>query len=337
MNTLVASILVLGLLIFFHELGHFISAKLTDIKVDEFSIGFGPSLLSLKKGETTYKIKALPFGGYVKMEGEDEKTKDKRGFSNKPLLTRFVVLAAGPFMNFILSVLLLSAISFFAGIATLNIGEVIPNQPAEISGIRSGDKIVSINDVKVKNWEQLVNIISKNPEKNLSIKVERNKKTLVFDVKPFLKSDKFGERGIIGIKPEIQKYNLLGSLVIGFNKTLWMIMVIMNGLVQMVSGTVEADFIGPIGIIHEVGEAAKAGIYNLLYLASIISVNLGLFNLLPIPALDGSKIAFLVVEAVRGRPIDPDKEGLIHLIGFALLMILMVFMAYKDILRFNLL
>lgn len=338
MTTLIASIFVFGLLIMFHELGHFIMAKSVNIKVNEFSIGFGPILLKKSRGETLYSVRVLPLGGYVKMEGEDEASEDERSFSKKPPLQRMAVIAAGPIMNFVLAILLIALISFFVGIATTEIGAVVADSPAEQSGIKPGDRIVSINDIKITQWEQVVSIIGSNPEKTLKIVVERDKKLETYNVKPVKKAiQNGGYRGVIGIESRVKKYSILVSLENGIQRTYWMTKMIFLGLINMILGKIKPDIVGPVGIIHMVGEAARIGFLNLIYLASIISINLGLFNLLPIPALDGSRLLFILIEGLRGKPIDPEKEGLIHLIGFAILMMLMVFIAYKDFIRFDLL
>lgn len=331
MYTFIASLIVFGVLIFFHELGHFIMAKLSDIKVNEFSLGFGPPVISVKPGETQYSIRALPVGGFVKMEGEDSKTSDPRAFNNKPVINRLGVIFAGPAMNFILAVLLISIICFFAGVATTRIS-VIPEGPAYKAGIKNNDVIYSIDGKKIKTWDEIVNIISQKPGQMVSITVLREGKPLIFNLKTQVDVD--SHRGIIGIKSHIVKYSAAESLRTGVQKTYWISKMILEGLVQIIRGKTKADVVGPIGIVHMVGEAAKVGIFNLIYLAAIISINLGLFNLFPIPALDGSRIFFLLIEILRGKPIEPEKEGLIHFIGFTLLMILMIIIAYKDIMRF---
>ncbi|MCR4430548.1 MAG: RIP metalloprotease RseP [Tepidanaerobacteraceae bacterium] len=331
MYTFLASLIVFGMLIFFHELGHFIVAKLSDIKVREFSLGFGPQIFRVKPGETEYSIRALPLGGFVKMEGEDAKTTDPRAFNNKPVSNRLGVIFAGPAMNFVLAILLIAVICFFAGVATTRI-TVIPGGPADKAGIKNNDVVYSIDGQKIKTWDEVVNVISQKPNQNISIIVLRNGKPVSFNFKTQI--DAASRRGIIGIKSNIVKYSLPESIRTGIERTFWISKMILEGLFQIIRGKTRADVVGPIGIVHMVGEAAKVGIFNLIYLSAVISINLGLFNLFPIPALDGSRILFLVIELLRGRPMEPEKEGLIHFIGFTLLMILMILIAYKDIMRF---
>jgi regulator of sigma E protease len=320
------------MLVFFHEFGHFLLAKISDIKVREFSLGMGPAIFKIKFGETDYSIRILPLGGFVKMEGEDEKTNDPRAFNNKPVLFRTAVIFAGPAMNFVLAILLMAAIGFFAGVATTRIS-VIPGEPAYYAGIKNGDTIYSVDGVKVNNWEEVVNIISQKPGKNIKVVVMRDGKYFTYNLKTAVEPET--QRGIIGIKSIVVKHSFVESIKSGAQRTFLVSKMVLYGLVQALMGKTKADVMGPAGIVHLIGEAAKVGIFNLMYLAAIISINLGLFNLLPIPALDGSRLFFLGIEGLRGKPIEPEKEGLIHFIGFTLLMILMIFIFYKDIMRFN--
>ena len=218
MQTLIPSIIVFGMLIFFHEFGHFIVAKISDIKVNEFSLGFGPSLFKLKSKETDYLIRALPLGGYVKMEGEDSQTNDPRAFNNKPALVRIGVVLAGPVMNFILAVLLLMMISFFSGIATTRIS-VIPGEPAHEAGIKDGDIIYAIDDRKVNSWDEVVETISQKPNQELSITINRQGDYITFNINTKIEPDT--QRGIIGIKTMMERYSLSKSLKVGVDRTFW--------------------------------------------------------------------------------------------------------------------
>jgi len=330
LKTIAVSVIVFGALVFFHELGHFLVAKLCGIKVNEFSLGFGPILASVRKGETLYSIRVLPLGGYVKMEGEDEKTGDPRGFCNKPVWARIAVVISGPLMNLLMAVILISLIGFFSGVTTTKV-TVVPNSPAELAGIKDGDIITAIDNEKISSWDQAVNIISQKPNQTLAIEIMRNgerKEVLV-------NSDQEAEtgRGIIGIKSVIIKYSPFQSLKSGIQKTLWASSLILSSLPRLFTGRGFSDLVGPLGIAYMVGEAARVGVFNVLYLTAFISINLGLFNLLPVPALDGSRLVFFLVELLRGKPVDPEKEGMIHFVGFVLLMFLMAFVFYRDITR----
>ncbi|MFY9313730.1 MAG: RIP metalloprotease RseP [Tepidanaerobacteraceae bacterium] len=328
MQTILSSILVFGMLIFFHELGHFIVAKLSDIKVNEFSLGLGPQLISMKLKETHYSIRLLPFGGYVKMEGEDTDTSDPRAFNNKSALVRLGVILAGPLMNFILAILLLGIIGFYSGVPTRQV-TVTPGEPAEISGIQDNDIIHAIDGRKVGHWEEIVEIISGRHNEKISVTVIRDGKYIDYDVTTTVEPKT--QRGIIGIKSVMQKHSVLESIKYGYKKTVLILKLILVGIYQVLTGKVKADVVGPVGLAHIVGEAAKIGVYQVLYIAAVISANLGLFNLFPIPALDGGRGIFLVFELLRGKPVEPEKEGLIHFIGFALLMFLMILILFKDL------
>jgi regulator of sigma E protease len=328
LQTILSSILVFGMLIFFHELGHFIVAKLSDIKVNEFSLGLGPQLISMKLKETHYSIRLLPFGGYVKMEGEDTDTSDPRAFNNKSALVRLGVILAGPLMNFILAILLLGIIGFYSGVPTRQV-TVTPGEPAEISGIQDNDIIHAIDGRKVGHWEEIVEIISGRHNEKISVTVIRDGKYIDYDVTTTVEPKT--QRGIIGIKSVMQKYSVLESIKYGYKKTVLILKLILVGIYQVLTGKVKADVVGPVGLAHIVGEAAKIGVYQVLYIAAVISANLGLFNLFPIPALDGGRGIFLVFELLRGKPVEPEKEGLIHFIGFALLMFLMILILFKDL------
>jgi len=328
LQTILSSILVFGMLIFFHELGHFIVAKLSDIKVNEFSLGLGPQLISMKLKETHYSIRLLPFGGYVKMEGEDTDTSDPRAFNNKSALVRLGVILAGPLMNFILAILLLGIIGFYSGVPTRQV-TVTPGEPAEISGIQDNDIIHAIDGRKVGHWEEIVEIISGRYNEKISVTVIRDGKYIDYDVTTTVEPKT--QRGIIGIKSVMQKHSVLESIKYGYKKTVLILKLILVGIYQVLTGKVKADVVGPVGLAHIVGEAAKIGVYQVLYIAAVISANLGLFNLFPIPALDGGRGIFLVFELLRGKPVEPEKEGLIHFIGFALLMFLMILILFKDL------
>ncbi len=332
MQTAIAAIFVFLLVILLHELGHFTIAKLVGIKVNEFAIGMGPKLIQKQKGETKYTLRLLRIGGYVQVGGEDENSNDPRGFGKASPLARIAVVAAGAIMNFILAIVVLSIVSFNVGVPSTTIDEISPNSPAEEAGIRSGDIIESINGQKIKNWDQLSEVISLSEDNQaLDIKIKRDNLDKTIAVVP-IKED---GRNIIGIIPKYES-SIGKAIKGGIDNTVFFIKLMFEFIRMLFKGQVTTnDLSGPVGVIREVGAAAKLGINNLLLILGFISVNLGFFNLLPIPALDGSRIIFLFVELFRGKPIDPEKENIIHLIGFALLISLMLLVTYKDLTRIN--
>lgn len=333
MLTAVSAVIVFLLVILVHEFGHFAVAKMVGIEVNEFSIGMGPKLFQTKKGETEYTLRILPIGGYVKMEGEDENSDNPRSFNNASVFSRIGVLLAGAIMNFVLAVVVLSIVSFGIGEPSTTVDRVTENSPAAESGIMEGDKIVGIEGNEINTWDQVTEEIGKSPaDKELKIEVERQGEVLTKYITPTLEDG----RSIIGIYTRSIKSP--GSAIKGgIQQTGAFLMLMFDFIAMVFKGQVGMESLsGPVGIIREVGVAANMGIYNLLYLLGFISINLGFFNLLPLPALDGSRISFLLVELVRGKPIDPEKEGFVHFIGFILLISLMLFVTYRDIINTNL-
>lgn len=335
MITALSAIFVFMLVIVVHEFGHFITAKMVGIKVHEFSIGMGPKLFHKKGEETDYYLRAFPIGGYVRMEGEDESSDDPRSFNKKPAWARILVVAAGAIMNFILAIVVFTIVAYNTGTPTTVIDEVIKDSPAYEVGIKTGDKIIRINNIETKNWKSIVKEISNSDsKKDMNITVIRNSKNVDFVLRP--KYDEESKKVIIGIVPKSEK-SFISSVKNGFETTGTVLGLMFQFLRMLFRGQVKSDDLsGPIGVIYTVGEAAKYGFINVLYLLGFISVNLGFFNLLPIPALDGSRILFLLIELFRGKPMNPEKEGFVHFIGFVLLLALMVFVTYSDIVRFQL-
>lgn len=335
MYTFISFVFVFGLLVFFHEFGHFALAKLNNIKVHQFALGMGPKILSYKGRETEYSLRILPIGGYVKMEGEDEASDDERSFSKKTPLQRISVLAAGPIMNIVLAIILLTIISFNIGNPVNIIDEITKNSPAEKVGLKSGDEIIQIGSTDINSWEDIIKAIGESKEEILKIEVIRNDENLSFDVKP--EFDKEANRKLIGITPLLKK-SFIGSIKTSVENVFLVMGRIFDTLIGLIKGkTSGADFVGPIGMVHYVGEAARISIFSLLSLAAVISINLAILNILPFPALDGGRIIFAIIELIKGKPIDPNKEGFVHLVGFVILIIIMVLVIYKDIIRFNIL
>ncbi len=331
MQTAFAAIVVFSLLVFFHELGHFSIAKMVGIKVHEFAIGMGPKLINFTKGETTYSLRVLPIGGYVKMEGEDEASEDKRSFSNKPVLARMGVILAGPIMNFILGIVLFTILFYSVGSPSTTIQEVLAGSPAETIGLQKGDQVVEIDGENIDSWGQLEKAIAKSEGNEITIILKRNGDNVLKNIEPMV--DEETNRVMIGIVPKMEK-SLSGAVRNSFRNLMMIVREIGAFLRRLVTReAVSSEVVGPVGIINLVGEATRAGWLNLVFLAALISINLGIMNLLPIPALDGSRLLFLLVELFRGKPVDPEKEGMIHMVGFTILIALMVFVTYQDILR----
>lgn len=339
METLIASVIVFGLLVFFHELGHFLVAKLVGINVHEFSLGFGPKLLSLPRGETSYNLRAFPLGGFVRMAGmdpaEENYAEEERGFNKKTVGQRIGVIFAGPLMNFVLAVFLLAVIFMTYGVPdrpTNRVQDLLPGKPADVAGIRPGDVIVEIDGKRVETWDQLSKTVGASPGRELNITVERGKERLTFKVVPYQDEKGLGK---IGIHPAPQKVDPLTALASGTRFTGLISYQIVEYLGRGIARQVPLELGGPVRIVATINEAVQSTSWfvNLMSLSAFLSVSLGLFNLFPIPALDGSRILFLLLEKVRGRPVEPQRENFIHMVGFGLLILLIVVITYHDILQ----
>ncbi|MDD2481449.1 MAG: RIP metalloprotease RseP [Lutispora sp.] len=326
----ILAMLVFVLIVMIHEFGHFIVAKLSGIRVEEFAIGMGPKLFGKKKGDTLYSLRAIPIGGFCKLTGEDEASQDDKAFNNKSLLTRMGVIFFGPLMNFILALFIFSLVVT----QTPTINEVIIGKPAQTAGMLKGDKIIEINNKTINNWDSVKKEISESPGKNLEIIVQRKNQKQSINVVPIVENETEG--AIIGIKPSLK----IGSISIkeGLNTTIAVSKSMLDFLVKLFTGKASSDEVsGPVGIIIFINEAAKVGFLYLLNLTAFLSLNLGIINLLPIPALDGGRLMFLFLEFIRRKPIEAEKEGFINFVGFVALMVLAVVIAYKDLIKYNLL
>lgn len=352
MITLLAVVFVFSILIIIHELGHFIVAKRNGVRVEVFSIGFGPKLCGVKWGDTEYKISAIPLGGYVKMAGIVDESMDMAGvkgepweFLSKTIWQRFKIISAGPFMNFVLAWVIFIGV-FLVGVPVLStkIGEIKPGYPAAQIDLRTNDQILEINGMKTRKWEDLVQVIYKNPDREISLKVKRDAE--VFDVKVTPKAEKttdlFGREhvvGLIGIMPtsEIQteKLNPIKAGWRGTMHTLEFTALTYKGLWLLVTGQVSVKNLGgPLMIAQLAGKEAKQGFLSLFYFIALISINLAVLNFLPIPILDGGHCLFLLLEKIKGSPVSVKSQDLMQKVGLVLLLALILFATYNDILRF---
>nr|WP_277999026.1 RIP metalloprotease RseP [Moorella sulfitireducens] len=325
---------IFSILIVVHEGGHFLAAKKAGIKVEEFAVGMGPALWQVKRGETVYSLRAFPLGGFNRIAGmEGPDLDDPRGFNRQPLFKRMGVIAAGSGMNFLLAILIFVFVFMVLGIpADKNIiGRVEPGMPAAQAGLRPGDKILMVNNTPVNNWRDLVQLIYRYPEKEITMVIERDGRQQQVGLTTI--RDPQSGVGLIGIGPTWERQGLWTSISLGLRQAYEITRLIILSLLQMITGKVAPEVVGPVGIIQLVGQAATYGLANVLNFMAVLSLDLGLINLLPIPALDGSRLVFLTLEGLRGRPISAEKENLIHLIGFALLMGLLILITYNDLLR----
>ena len=330
--TIVYAILIFCLLIFVHELGHFMVAKACGVKVNEFAVGMGPAFFKKQKGETLYALRAFPIGGYCAMEGEDEDSEDPRAFNNQPAWQRALVLAAVSFMNLLTCVVLLIIIAFWAGQPTTTLESVVDGSPAQKAGITAGDRIVAIDGDKVRSWDDITGIIGDNPKKEVDITVQRDGQEQTYPTK--LEYDKEQKRYMIGISPAMER-NIGTSFGAGIKNTGRMTVMMYDVLRQLFTGDVSVkELSGPVGIVYAVNESAKSGAMYVVYLAALLSLNLAIINMLPLPALDGGRLLFLLIRKITGRRVTDEMEGKIHFIGIMLLMLLMVYVTFNDVIKF---
>jgi regulator of sigma E protease len=344
-----AALLGLGVLIVFHEFGHFLIAKLSGVGVLTFSVGFGPKLWVKKKGETEYALSAFPLGGYVKMVGEDpeeevQQSDIDRSFAHKGLLSRIAIVAAGPGFNLLLAIILLMVVFLFYGVPILStqVGGVETGSPAERAGIRKGDVIVSVNGQAVREWDELSRGIKESQGKPLTVQIRRESQDVTVTVEPTKKEGRniFGEtrdEWMIGIGSQvsIEKGNPRLAIVRAFQQTYDYAKLTLVALYKMIKGDVSPRNLGgPILIAQMAGQQAQEGLGSFLAFIAVLSINLGVLNLLPIPVLDGGHLLFFLVESVIGRPVALRHREMAQQVGIFLLMLLMIYAFYNDIARF---
>ncbi|WP_158737724.1 RIP metalloprotease RseP [Alteribacillus sp. YIM 98480] len=418
MDTLIAIIIIFGVLVAVHEWGHLYFAKKAGILCREFAIGFGPKIFSTKKNETVYTIRLLPLGGFVRMAGEDPeavqirpgyevglvfnhenkvrqiivnnkskhpeakvvsveridlerrlqieaytdeeaglqtfKVDDKcdvivdekaeqiapldRQYGSKKPWQKAVAIFAGPFMNFALAFVILVTFGLISGVPQddAKLGEFTEESPAREAGLAEGDEVLAIEGQEVSSWDEMTTAIREHPNEEITFEVVRNGENLTIPVETNSRYDEMAEEevGIIGVA-SVMAHSPLEAVQYGASQVYQVSMLIFDVLGMIVTGQFSLDYLsGPVGIYNYTGEAASLGMAVLIQWAAMLSVNLGIVNLLPLPALDGGRLLFIFAEAVRGKPIDPQKEGMIHFIGFALLFLLMLVVTWNDINKF---
>ena len=344
-----AAVIGLGLLIVFHEFGHFLLAKLSGVGVLTFSVGFGPKLWVRKKGETEYALSAFPLGGYVKMVGEDpdEEVRQEdveKSFAHKSLLKRIAIVVAGPGFNLLLALVLLIGVFTFYGVPVMStqVSGVEAGSPAQRAGILKGDRIVAIDGKPVKEWEALSRAIKSSGGKALTLEIRRGTETVNVNVQPMKKESRnlFGERKddwIIGIGSQvsIEKGNPGLAVVRAVYQTYDYAQLTLVALFKMVVGDESPRNIGgPILIAQMAGQQAQEGLGSFLAFLAVLSINLGVLNLLPVPVLDGGHLLFFLVEAVTRKPVALKYREMAQQVGICLLGLLMIYAFYNDIVRF---
>ncbi|WP_028509695.1 site-2 protease family protein [Ruminococcus sp. NK3A76] len=339
--SIVIAVLIFSMIIAIHEFGHFAVAKLCGVKVNEFSIGMGPCLLKKKKGETQYSLRALPIGGYCAMEGEDSKSEDGRAFCNKSVPRRVAIVVAGAVMNLILGfILLIISTVVNAPITTTQVSWFEENASSQSTGLEIGDKIIECNGMRIFTDMDLSYQFQSDEDGKFDFVVERNGEKKTLEDVAFAKND-----GVLHIDFKVapQKANPLTVISYAGRSTVSYGRLIYISLGDLISGTYHLnDLSGPVGIVNAIGDVIedeakeetidwKALWNKMLSMAAFITINVGLFNLLPLPALDGGRLMFLICEAITKHPVKPEHEGMVHFVGIVLLMLLMLVVTFNDI------
>lgn len=330
MITILSSIIIFLLVVVIHEFGHFLVAKFSGIKVNEFSIGMGPKIVQKEKGETTYSLRSIPIGGYVAMEGEEEGSKDPRSFNNVNIFKRMATVIAGAFMNFILAFFAFSIMVMITGFGSNVVDFTTPNSPAELAGLQSGDIIISVDKIPTKDLTDINKIIETSDGKDITFEIVRDGKTVNKNIKP--KYYEEYKTYLVGFNAVLD-HSIAKSFKIGFDRVIFVSKAILDTLKMVFTGQFRMDYLsGPVGVVQLIGSESSKGMVYFLQILGLISVNLGIFNLIPIPALDGGKLLFLIIEALRGKPIDQNLEQKLTLIGISLLLSLMIYVTiFNDI------
>ncbi|GHU62556.1 zinc metalloprotease [Clostridia bacterium] len=360
--TIVYAIIIFLLLIFVHETGHFLTAKATGIQVNEFSLGMGPKIFSVQKGETKYSLRWIPFGGYCAMEGEDEDSANPRAFGNKPVRVRALVLFAGSLMNVLLAVLLLSMVIFAGGEPTRRIDTVQETAPAYADGLRPGDEVLAVGGITVSKWADIsaaladltalspaspdassvgssegtlpANVAAAAAEPTIQLVVLRDGSEFTIDTHFYTDEDGAQKIGISPVFGRSVPF-FFKSFGYGAQATVSMARMMYEVLGDLVTGQAGIDQLtGPVGIVKTVGDSARYGFIYLVQLTALISLNLGIVNLLPFPALDGGRLIFLLIRKITGKAITDKIEGRVHLIGILILFGFMALITVQDVSRF---
>lgn len=350
--SIIITIIIFGIIVLIHEFGHFIVAVKCGVLVEEFAIGMGPKLFGIQRGDTLYSIRLFPLGGFCKMADEYvPNSKGKKGFNEISIPKKMAIMVAGVIMNFLLALIILSVLSMLNGFAEPTVKELMKGYPAESSGILPGDRIIKFNDSKIRIYQDLFFELSENKDKSVILTIDRNGEKFEKEIVPVkdtngnyitgfkldAKSPIFGEN-----YEGFEKAGFFESISNGYWNMVFMVKTTIIGVVRLFTFNMSVDDVtGPIGLTTIIGSeyensikySLATAIQTMANLVALLSANLGVMNLLPIPALDGGHLVFLFVELIRRKPIPPEKEGMVHFVGFVLLMVFAVFIAYNDIVK----
>lgn len=336
--TIVATIFVFSIIVFVHELGHFVTAKLSGMQVDEFAIGFGPKICSYTRGDTTYSLRIVPLGGFNKIAGmTEEEELNEKSFLNKPVWSRLIVIAAGAFMNFVLAILIFWGIFFVNGTMKVStepvIGSIVEHSAAAKASLQGGDKIISIGGTPVTTWEDVPKAVTAHSREVIPVVIERNGSQQTVTMIPEM--DEAAKRAVIGVMPVIthQEHGFFESAQMAFTRTGQICKLMLVGLYDMVTGRQKAEVAGPLGVAQLAGQMAEVGFVNLLMFTALLSLNLGIINLLPVPLLDGGYIILLLIEGITRRRMPKKALYYIQMCGMVILGAIFIFAMFQDISR----
>lgn len=336
----IVAIILFSVIIMFHEWGHFLLAKANGIRVNEFSLGLGPTIVGFQRGETKYSIKLLPFGGACMMEGEDTESDDSRSFQKKSVWARISVVAAGPVFNFIMAFVFSVIIIASLGVSLPVVNDVMDGYAAQEAGLQPGDEIIKINHKRIHFYQEISLYSYFHAGDTVEVTYIRNHEKAKVLLTPTYDAE--SDRYLYGIygNPDYSKLSPGKTLVYGVYNVKFWILYTMRSLEMLVTNQVSVnDLSGPVGIVKMIGDSYEQSmedgyfyvVLNMLNLGTLLSANLGVMNLLPIPALDGGRLVFLVIEAIRKKRINANKEGMVHLIGIICLFALMIFVMFNDV------
>lgn len=331
---IIIALLVLDLLIVIHELGHYVAARIFKIKVEEFAIGMGPKVLKIKGKHNLFSLRAFPIGGMTAMAGEDEDSTDPDAFCNKKAWKRFIVIIAGALMNLLLGLILTGILVLGEkALPSRTIDKFFDDAVSVTSGLQAGDELLNIDGTHISIYSDAVYAIMRNQTGDATITVRRNGEEIT------LENVKFDTEVVGKTKVSMRDFyftaepKTFGNIVNhSFYGTVSLVKVVYQSIYDIARGKYSADEVsGPVGTVEVIGEAASQGLDSLIYLAAFITVNLGVFNLLPLPALDGGRLIFILIEMIGGKPVPKKYESMIHFIGFALLILLIILVTFNDI------
>lgn len=322
---------LLGFLIFIHEGGHFLAARLSKVKVEEFSIGFGPKILKKKGKETEYSLSLFPFGGYVRMTGENERSEDPNSFNNAKIQNRIFIVAAGAIVNIVFGIIVYFILSMSSGYnISTTVSKILPEAEQNISSVQIGDKILKIDDINIRLKSDITKALENYiPGNEITILLERNGEEISVKAKPTEYQENFY---ILGVEVALIQGGFQEKIYYSFWETIDFVSSIGDSLVMLFTGNIGIkQMTGPVGISEIV--VKSEGIYNFVYLLCLVSLSLGVTNLLPIPALDGGRLVLLIIEGIRGKALKEEIELGIQSVGFTLLILFALYVTYNDILR----